>query len=312
METLEDVNCRSCSLHATADRLQEQIDAADHTESADIIKMRNILHLIRERIASNRIEEPIDPDIQLTKVLSPKSTKQVMFAKPPKCLCLHISRSAFHSSGAVYKNTCQVTFPEILDLTPYCTNSDLKVNPDMPMSSPSEHLSGTDTRQHKYQYKLMSTIVHYGSHNFGHFIAYKRRLERCGCRSCINITHKNPGTSTTSTQHDWYRLSDEKVDTCSVQDVLKANPYMLIYELIEDEPSEPEMPVMESIRPPLTNNNLNLTPTFKKSPLHSQLTNSSIHKLSMCKTVSATIQATALSGSKIRLPDSFESGIQIN
>ncbi|KAJ2957284.1 hypothetical protein NQZ79_g6990 [Umbelopsis isabellina] len=311
METLEDVNCRSCSLKATAERLQEQIDAAEENESADITKMRKTLHLIQERISSNRIEEPIDSDIQLTKVLSQKSTKQVMFAKPPKSLCLHISRSAFHPSGAVYKNTCQVTFPEILDLTPYCTNSNLKVHPDMPMSSPSELSSGTDTQQRKYQYKLMSTIVHYGSHNFGHFIAYKRRLEQCGCHSCINTRHTKSVTSTTSTQHDWYRLSDEKVDTCSVQDVLKANPYMLIYELIEDEPSEPEVPVVESIQPPLTNTNINPTPIFKKSSLHTQLTNSSIHKLSMSKTVSATIQATALSGSKIRLPDSFETGIQI-
>lgn len=311
METLEDVNCRSCSLKATAERLQEQIDAAEENESADITKMRKTLHLIQERISSNRIEEPIDSDIQLTKVLSQKSTKQVMFAKPPKSLCLHISRSAFHPSGAVYKNTCQVTFPEILDLTPYCTNSNLKVHPDMPMSSPSELSSGTDTQQRKYQYKLMSTIVHYGSHNFGHFIAYKRRLEQCGCHSCINTRHTKSVTSTTSTQHDWYRLSDEKVDTCSVQDVLKANPYMLIYELIEDEPSEPEVPVVESIQPPLTNTNINPTPIFKKSSLHTQLTNSSIHKLSMSKTVSATIQATALSGSKIQLPDSFETGIQI-
>lgn len=309
METLEDVNCRSCSLKATAERLQKQIDAAEITESVESTEMRKTLHLIEERISSNRIEEPIDPDIQLTKVLSQKSTKQVMFAKPPKCLCLHISRSAFHPSGAVYKNTCQVTFPETLDLTPYCTNSDLKVNPDKPISSPSEQSSGTDTHQNKYKYKLMSTIVHYGSHNFGHFIAYKRRIEQCACHSCINTRHTKSAKSTTPTQHDWYRLSDEKVDTCSVQDVLKANPYMLIYELIEDEPSEPEVPVVEPLRPPLTN--INHTPTFKKSSLHTQLTNSSIHKMTMSKTVSATIQATALSGSKIRLPDSFETGIQI-
>jgi len=101
METLDDVSCRSCSLKATAKRLQEEINTAV-SEDEEMEKLNRDLHLIRDRLSSRRIEDPIDSSIKLSRVVSKKSTKQVMFAKPPKCLCLHISRSAFHTSGAVY------------------------------------------------------------------------------------------------------------------------------------------------------------------------------------------------------------------
>lgn len=310
METLDDVSCRSCSLNATATRLQQEIDTAD-SENANTAKFNSDLNLIRDRLASHRIEDPIDESVKLTRVVSKKSTKQVMFAKPPKCLCLHISRSTFHSSGAVYKNTCQVTFPESLDLTPYCTDSELTVNPDMPISGPPEMVTGTDKLPGKYQYRLMSTVVHYGSHNFGHFIAYKRRLERCGCRQCLSTSSTKP--SRESSQNDWYRVSDEKVDTCSVQDVLKANPYMLIYELVEEDPSPEPEPVPKLSLPTITNTHS--VPTFKKTSIHSHTSNSTMHKMSMNKTVSATIQATTtMAGPKLRRPswDLHSESAQVN
>lgn len=295
METLDDVSCRSCSLKATAERLQKEIDltVSLDADTTVIEKLTNNLNLIQSRLQSHRVEDPIDPSIQLSRVVSPKSTKQVMFAKPPKCLCLHISRSTFHSSGAVYKNTCQVAFPETLDLSPYCTNSDLGVDPDTPISGAQAQDS---EGQKKYQYRLMSTVVHYGSHNFGHFIAYKRRMGRCGCEQCLT---NFANTKIESTQHDWYRVSDENVDTCPVQDVLKANPYMLIYELVEEE----QPPVLPTPTQPAMSTPTTLShPTFKKSPIGSHITHSTMHKISMNKTVSATIQATTGAGSKLPSP----------
>ncbi|KAI9286404.1 hypothetical protein BC943DRAFT_359565 [Umbelopsis sp. AD052] len=293
METLDDVSCRSCSLKATAERLQNEVEIAISAEvdASDIEKLSNNLKLIQSRLQYNRVEDPIDPSIQLSRVVSPKSTKQVMFAKPPQCLCLHISRSTFHTSGAVYKNTCQVAFPETLDLSPYCTNSDLGVDPDAPISGAQVQDS---EGQKKYQYRLMSTVVHYGSHNFGHFIAYKRRMGRCGCQKC----QSNSAAQVELTQHDWYRVSDENVDTCPVQDVLKANPYMLIYELVEEQPPVLPTPVQPAMPAPSTLSH----PTFKKSPTSSHITHSTMHKISMNKTVAATIQAATRPGIKLPSP----------
>jgi ubiquitin carboxyl-terminal hydrolase 1 len=294
METLDDVSCRSCSLKATAERLQKEIDLAisEEADTTEIEKLTNNLDLIQSRLQTHRVEDPIDPSIDLSRVVSPKSTKQVMFAKPPQCLCLHISRSTFHTSGAVYKNTCQVAFPETLDLSPYCTNSDLGVDPDTPISG-AQALDSEG--QKKYQYRLMSTVVHYGSHNFGHFIAYKRRMGRCGCKTCLT---NSANTKMESAQHDWYRVSDENVDTCPVQDVLKANPYMLIYELVEEQPPVLPTPIQPAMATPSTFSH----PTFKKSLTSSHITHSTMHKISMNKTVSATIQAATRSGTKLPSP----------
>ncbi|KAI8808711.1 hypothetical protein BJ742DRAFT_853240 [Cladochytrium replicatum] len=66
-------------------------------------------------------EAKLPPTVKLVKVASP-STKQVMIAKPPQCLCLHMNRSVFHASHA-YKNSTQVMFSDFLDIAPFCVES---------------------------------------------------------------------------------------------------------------------------------------------------------------------------------------------
>jgi ubiquitin carboxyl-terminal hydrolase 1 len=154
------------------------------------------------------------------------SSKQAMFAKPPKVLCLHVARSTYLPTGEIHKNTCQIKFPQLLDLAPYCTNGTLNTQPNLPISSTSPSTGSSSVK-----YRLMSSIVHFGSHNFGHFIAYKRRLvaESCSCQTCCNDS-----TSLKHHDSDWFKISDERVDSCDVVEVLEANPYMLLYELIDD------------------------------------------------------------------------------
>lgn len=66
------------------------------------------------------------------------TSKQTMFANPPKSLCLHLSRSMYHPSGYVQKNHCNVKFPEYLDLAPYTTNGYLNTqDPSAALSSSS-------------------------------------------------------------------------------------------------------------------------------------------------------------------------------
>lgn len=182
-----------------------------------------------------RIEEEDDQDrLPLLNSVSRMSTKQVMLAKPPKVLCLHISRSAFLNTGAIYKNTCQILFPEYLDVSPFSTNGTLHTQPNLPISTP--------TQKSNCFYRLMSVVVHYGSHSFGHFVAFKRRIyaDQCKCHQC---TGGNISTSLEDwkCQNTWYRVSDSKVDECSVEDVLRSNPYMLLYELIDKDEYEQEL-----------------------------------------------------------------------
>ncbi|KAI9481500.1 MAG: hypothetical protein EXX96DRAFT_566970 [Benjaminiella poitrasii] len=238
IEHLQDASCRRCSFITTIKAITTEIDILKQQskKQQNKKKKRDLLtHLVmlekakREieyRLDVGRIEEESDEDrLPLLRSVSRMSTKQVMFAKPPKILCLHISRSAFMNTGAVYKNTCQLLFPEYLDVSPFCTNGTLNTKPNLPISTPS---------QRQQYYKLMSVVVHYGSHSFGHFVAFKRRIyaDRCRCSEC-DSTDGRRLENWKCQNNSWYRISDTKVDLCSVEDVMRSNPYMLLYELVD-------------------------------------------------------------------------------
>lgn len=230
MEYLNDVTCRKCSLIDTIHQLSLEIDSLQQqTKMEKLQVLQKMKQEIEHRLKMGRIEDLDDSSKRLKGFISKihrVCSKQAMFANPPKVLCLHIARSAFGPTGEIYKNTCQIQFPEVLDLSPYCTNGTLNTQPNLPISSSS----ATTTPGAKY--RLMSSIIHYGSHNFGHFIAYKRRLvvEKCPCHTCANdaslLKHHDS---------DWFKISDERVSLCGIEQVLEANPYMLLYELIEED-----------------------------------------------------------------------------
>lgn len=243
MEYLQDASCRKCSFKTTIKTLSAELETLKHQskKQRDTKKKRDLLSQlvtmekakreIEHRLSTGRIEEEHDQDkLPLLRSVSRMSSKQVMFAKPPQVLCLHISRSAYLNTGAVYKNTCHIQFPEILDVSPFSTNGTLHTQANVPIS--------TSVEKAPINYRLMSVIVHYGSHSFGHFVAFKRRIyaDPCQCHTCTGGLV--PSTETWKCQHSWYRISDSKVDECSLDDVLRANPYMLLYELIDEEYEE--------------------------------------------------------------------------
>ncbi|CAO3689430.1 unnamed protein product [Umbelopsis vinacea] len=233
MEQLKDANCRNCSIRATLKHLHKEMTALSVKAKVaqNRIEQRNILDRIvtldkqcrhlDDRIRNGRISEDYDDDVLIKSIASSGSTKQVMIAKPPKILALHISRSAFHEFGGLQKNMCQIVFPEILDISAYCTTGELNVHPDQPISQLPQEKSPSTRKP--YLYRLKSTIVHYGSHSYGHFVAYRRLPCHCKCQQCD------------SCDHIWLRVSDEKVDRVNLRDVLHANPYMLMYEAIESD-----------------------------------------------------------------------------
>ncbi|KAI9491722.1 hypothetical protein BDB00DRAFT_766603 [Zychaea mexicana] len=230
IEYLNDAACRKCSLTNTLRTLKEQSALKPNSKKKNK-KTKMLLDEIESRLKANRIEDEI---AGVERTVSPLSTKQVMFAKPPKILCLHLSRSAFHASGAVYKNACQILFPEYLDLAHYTTTGTLCTQPNVPISSPADEEENGITSSSNTQYRLMSTIVHYGSHSYGHFVAFKRRILARQCR-CPNCCDDKEGHESWEGSSDdaWYRISDSKVDLCTFDVVQQANPYMLLYELME-------------------------------------------------------------------------------
>ncbi|CEP17847.1 hypothetical protein [Parasitella parasitica] len=248
MEYLQDAACRKCSFEATVKALTAEIESLKQhpsrkqkndtkTKRETVVKLVSLERSkqeIEHRLRRGRIEEENDHDkVPLLRSVASMSSKHVMLAKPPKILCLHISRSAFLSTGAIYKNTCQILFPEYLDVSPFSTNGVLHTQPTIPISTLNEN--GADKG---FYYRLMSVVVHYGSHSFGHFVAFKRRIyaDQCKCYQCagVDLSAKEKAEDW-KCQNSWYRISDSKVDECSIEDVKRSNPYMLLYELMNQD-----------------------------------------------------------------------------
>ncbi|RCH78134.1 hypothetical protein CU098_004353, partial [Rhizopus stolonifer] len=275
-DILTDYQCRKCSLVATLESLTKELETVQDEEKAT--KLRIDIGRIKDALRSN-VEATLY-DISLCPPKdAPRTTKQTMFANPPKSLCLHLSRSIYHPSGIIQKNHSQVEFPEYLDLAPYTTNGYLNTSePTASLSSPPptpvlphtrtsrtslvylRNMTGGHRFTHSHQdglgvallgntkdiadrpvqnalpsivvpvsraiqYRLCAVIVHYGNHDSGHFVTYRRKKLPTGheVRSPLGDTKPRPPTK-------FWRCSDEVIEEVDLDTVLKSEAYMLFYE----------------------------------------------------------------------------------
>lgn len=135
--------------------------------------------------------------------------------QPPDVLAIHLNRSSHYSYAGGVKNSCQVAFPEYLDISPFCDGStkptDLRDGDGRAPAAATGDL-----------YRVASLVVHYGSHSFGHYVAFRRRPP---LPADIVVEE--------DTLPAWYRVSDETVQPASVDEALRANPYLLFYERVD-------------------------------------------------------------------------------
>lgn len=259
IESLQDVVCRKCSLQTTLKKAEDdercinqrrknpgkgkskpKLCPKDSSTTLRIQKLKQVLKY--------NIEEELGSDFPIERVVSHHCTKQVMFAKPPQVLCLHLNRSAYFPNGSISKNPCKVKFPEFLDLSPFCTTGHLVLGPQSPLSIPD---SGSYPR---HIYRLQAVIVHYGSHSYGHFVTYRRKPSteiwnvRTQNGDSIPPHLTNSLTFFNSSPTEWFQVSDQSVLAADKLDVLSSNPYMLLYEAVpvlplELEPQRSNVPV---------------------------------------------------------------------
>ncbi len=163
--------------------------------------------------------------------ISTTKTRQAIVARAPKSLVIHINRSMFdESSGVQCKNHADVLFPRQLDLGPWClgsrTSSEAeKIGIENWSSDPSKSMLPPETQElgseAEVMYDLRAIITHYGRHENGHYICYRK-----------HAAGFQPGT-VPATEHveSWWRLSDEEVSRVSEATVLaQGGVFMLFYE----------------------------------------------------------------------------------
>ncbi|WFC99280.1 ubiquitinyl hydrolase 1 [Malassezia yamatoensis] len=209
--------CHRCSIRATLSREQANLMRLksinyDTTKVAEHIQRLN--YVLNQGLHESEVSDSAILDgIPLVREPSDQSTKQVMLARAPRILMIHLNRSsyAYGSLGAT-KNHTRIAFPEVLDMTPYTTGSVLS-------TSPTEALS--DKSVDSCVYRLSALVTHYGGHHSGHYVAFRRRAN-----------------------DQWTRISDDSVESCSIADVLVQNPYLLFYEL-KSKPSK--IPLIQAV-----------------------------------------------------------------
>ncbi|KAK3854678.1 hypothetical protein Pcinc_038860 [Petrolisthes cinctipes] len=176
-------------------------------------------------------------------------TKQLTIGKLPDCLCFHIKRTVWLENGSAIKRRDHLTFPEFLVMDPYTYTTsitsqggqkvlsgkqDQASNISSALGNRYQHMISTTSVSQgttsSYQesnppmpisrvkfeqlYRLRAVIVHVGDVFCGHFVTY--RLGPIGSRA----------------RNRWFYTSDLLVREANLEEVQKANAYMILYEKV--------------------------------------------------------------------------------
>ena len=241
LEEIEGVECVKCTIlrvQAHLERLlSKNTDISLSPEFYAAAEAR--LTLVNEVLEEGALAEPgvlKRCNVPAKSKVSSTKSRQEVVARSPQDLVIHVNRSIFDTNGNQKKNTAEVRFPAVLNLSKWCLGArseddgkDVKeswVTDASKSMLPSSCHSSFPASTRLYQ--LRAVITHFGRHENGHYVAYRKRsqvLEDCAA---------NADTPGKTTKEEWYCCNDELVSTISEDDVLaKGGVFMLFYEAIE-------------------------------------------------------------------------------
>lgn len=192
LEPIQGVECVKCTLLEYRKGLQR----LSKTVPAAATRLQAVEEVLEDEEFDDKILKKLKiPDSQ--KVSSTK-TKQVVIGRPPPSLVMHMNRSVFDpSTFSSYKNLAAVEFPKTLDLGPWCIGSAegksaasaavaKSQGRDLPETACDEEKWVLDARASMVAgdahpskisgpiYELRAVVAHYGRHENGHYVCYKR------------------------------------------------------------------------------------------------------------------------------------------
>nr|XP_046234343.1 ubiquitin carboxyl-terminal hydrolase 44 [Scatophagus argus]XP_046234344.1 ubiquitin carboxyl-terminal hydrolase 44 [Scatophagus argus] len=139
-------------------------------------------------------------------VLLTEAQKQLMVHKLPQVLRLHLKRFRWSGRNHREKIGVHVSFDQLLNMEPYCSR---EPSPKVvSCSSPSSPSSAGSPRPKHFLYDLSAVVMHHGKgFGSGHYTSY-----------CYNTEGGF-----------WVHCNDSKLNVCSVEEVCRAQAYILFY-----------------------------------------------------------------------------------
>ena len=250
LESISGVECSKCTLLRHKQQLERLlVQLGDEIQGRSLQTDSRLSEVLRDSTESRLkavMEALYDEDFSENTLLkkcqiptksrvSATKSRQAVIARPPKSLVMHINRSVFdETTGAQRKNYTHVSFPEDLDLSPWCLGTSLPdsqglVEESWNMNPSCSMLLDQDAKEDGIvpvsagsTYVLQAVVTHYGRHENGHYICYRRDPR-------IFASKEDP-----EKKGAWWRLSDEDVSKVSEENVLaQGGVFMLFYELID-------------------------------------------------------------------------------
>jgi ubiquitin carboxyl-terminal hydrolase 1 len=245
LEQIEGVECGKCTLLKVQRLLPLLIERAEGSQSANnhsYQQTKERLEMVTEALEDDDYDEKTLKKCNISNKSRVSSTKsrQAVVARPPKSLVVHFNRSLFDElTGELRKNYSEVRFPKFLDLGPWCLGSsgissegaieEWLLDPDKAMVASSSRPS----RLLGPIYELRAVVTHYGRHENGHYICYRKHPLGADAEE-------------TEKREQWWRLSDDDVMKVSEENVLgQGGVFMLFYDRIE--PATPALPNVPAV-----------------------------------------------------------------
>ena len=262
LEPINGVECAKCTLLQAKQQMEQLLSkfypnagergsALDEATKTFQLSLRERLNVIIQALEDENFSDQVLKICQIpsNKRVSTTKTRQAVIARSPRSLVLHVNRSNFDElTGIQSKNSATVRFPQQLDLAPWCLGRDPSFDNENDgvetwNVDPSKSMLSTEDCTEKLNsgnvYELRAVITHYGRHENGHYICYRRSPYSKKINDDKEFESAMP----------WWRLSDEDVTEVDESIVLaQGGVFMLFYEQVEQlAPQEKPLPVLTEL-----------------------------------------------------------------
>jgi ubiquitin carboxyl-terminal hydrolase 1 len=211
LEPIEGVECSKCTLLKAQRLLTKLVERMRGSGSNDEQLAEPLRRLAAVEMALENDDfgdKTIAEKCKITAQgrVSSTKTKQVVIARPPRSLAIHMNRSVFDpSTFNMMKNSAPVSFPLTLDLGPWCLGSktmhsgeestETDMNAELWALNPRASMIAGDCETSRLSgpiYELRAAVTHSDRHENGHYICYRRHARH---KPPVSVTaSKDPGS----------------------------------------------------------------------------------------------------------------------